>query len=164
VLDFRLSASLTALVIALAGVASVVASMVTVQFARAVPAGTAMVLAVAVLAVTAIGVGLAPGPALASALYALFSVATICYGVYWRTYRQDVTPKELLGRVSATCRSIAYSGIVAGVLLVGSLQEAGVSTQALLTIGGGICLIGVAVVGPVVRRTAAEVRQADRPS
>ncbi|MGH4025938.1 MAG: hypothetical protein ACRDRV_15285 [Pseudonocardiaceae bacterium] len=70
--DFGLSASLTAIVIALAGVASVIASMV--QFARAVPAGTAMVLAVTVLAATAVGIGLAPGPILASARYALFSV------------------------------------------------------------------------------------------
>lgn len=164
VLDFRLSAALTAVVIALAGVAGVIASMVTVQFARAVPAGTAMVTAVVVLAATAAGVGLAPGPVSASALYALLCVATICYGVYWRTYRQDVTPAELLGRVSATCRSIAYSGVVLGVLVVGALQEAGASTQALLTVGGGVCLAGAGVLGPVVLRATTQVRQAPRPS
>jgi MFS family permease len=162
--DFGLSASVTAVVVALAGAASVVASTITVRHARAVPAGTAMVVAVAVLAATAAGVGLAPGPVPASALYALFSVAVICYGVYWRTYRQDVTPGELLGRVSATCRSIAYSGIVVGVLVVGVLQELGVSTRTLLTVGGLVCLAGVAVVGPLVRRVTAEVRQAPRPS
>jgi predicted MFS family arabinose efflux permease len=161
--DFGLSASLTALVIALSGAASVIASMVTVQFARAVPAGTAMVLAVTVLAATAIGIGLAPGPVPASALYALFSVATICYGVYWRSYRQSVTPEDLLGRVSATCRSVAYTGIVAGVLVVGSLQQLGVSTRALLIAGGAICLLGAVLVGPVVRRPAAGPGQPTEP-
>jgi MFS family permease len=153
--DFGLGATVTALVITLAGATSIVASTVTVQFARRVPAATAMILSVVILATGAIGIGIANGPVLASVLYCASSAAVICYSVYWRTYRQQVVPNEMLGRVSATCRSIAYSGVVVGVVIVGSLQETGTSTRTLLIVGGAICLLVAVGLAPVVRRRGA---------
>lgn len=153
--DFGLSAPVTALVVTLAGAMSIAASMLIVHFSHRVRAANAMVLAILIFAASGIGVGLASGPVLTSAFYCLLCVATFCYTVYWRSYRQEMTPGHLLGRVSATCRSIAYSGVVLGVVIVGSLQQLGASAQALLVIGGAICLIGALIVAPAVRRASA---------
>lgn len=153
--DFGLSALVTALVVTLAGAMSIATSMLIVHFAHRVRAATAMVLAILIFAAAGIGVGVASGPVPASALYCLLCVATFCYAVYWRSYRQEMTPAHLLGWVSATCRSIAYSGVVLGVVIVGSLQQFGVSEQALLVTGGAICMIGALIVAPAVHRASA---------
>lgn len=149
--DFDVGPGVTAAVVAVAGGVGIVASTLVVRHAREVRASTAMLVGVVVVGASGAGLGLAGGPVAASVLYCTLSAGTISYTVFWRSYRQDITEPALLGRVSAACRSIAYAGVVVGVLAIGALQESGVGEDVLLAAGGGVCLLGVAALARVVR-------------
>ncbi len=153
--ELGLSAAGTSLVVVLAGLVGIAASTVAAHVGRRRPPRAVMLASVPFVAAGALVVGGVRSVPLDAAAYCLLVGATIVYTVHWRTYRQEIVPPEQLGRVSAACRSIAYSGVVVGTLVVGLLQDAGVSTGPLLVGGGLLCLAGTGVV-------AARLRQADR--
>lgn len=149
--DFDVGPGVTAAVVAAAGVFSIVTSNLVVRHTADLRSSTAMLGGIVVFAVSATGMGLSTGPVAASVLYCTMSAGSICYTVFWRSYRQDITAPALLGRVSAACRSIAYSGVVVGAVGVGALQETGVGEGALLAAGGLTCLLGAVLLAPLVR-------------
>ena len=153
--ELGLTAAGTSLVVVLAGLVGIAASTLAAHVGRRRPPRAVMLASVPFVAAGALVVGGARSVPLDAAAYCLLVGATIVYTVHWRTYRQEIVPPEQLGRVSAACRSIAYSGVVVGTLVVGLLQDAGVSSGPLLVGGGLLCLAGTGVV-------AARLRQADR--
>ncbi|GAA1329343.1 hypothetical protein GCM10009660_00390 [Catellatospora bangladeshensis] len=150
--DFALSPATTSAAVVTAGVVAVAASLVLARWATTTSPRRVMLGAVAVIALCAIGVGAVDHPWVVAALYCALSAATVCYTVHWRTYRQGIVEPELLGRVSATSRSLAYSGVVVGAVVVGALQQGGAATGALLVAGGVLCAAGVAAVTVAVQR------------
>lgn len=153
--DFQLSPAVTSVIVVAAGVTSIVASTALTHLAGRLSASATMFGSVVVIAAAAAGVGLVGNVAVAAALYCALCAATICYTVHWRTFRQEIVPAEQLGRVSATCRSLAYTGVVAGTVAVGTLQEIGLGTRALLVGGGLLCLAGAGLVALALQRTTA---------
>jgi hypothetical protein len=139
------------LVITAAGIVSIGSALVFGAVRSAVPARTAMVVSSAVTALAAIGVGSTLNLPLLGIFYCLLCASTVYYNVSWRTYRQGLVAPGLLGRVSASCRSIAYLGVVVGVAGAGALQGAGLSTGVLFGVGGGVALAGTIVVGWALR-------------
>lgn len=131
VTEMGLSSIEASLVMTVAGVVSIVAALIFSAVRTSVPARVSMVAASAVTALTAIGVGLTLNPLLSAICYCVLCASTVYYNVSWRTYRQGIVAPELLGRVSASCRSIAYLGVVMGAAAAGTLQGAGLSTSVL---------------------------------
>lgn len=140
------------LVMTAAGGVSIVAALAVAAVRTSVPARTGMIASSAVTAVTAVGVGVTRGVVLSAACYCLLVMSTVYYNVSWRTYRQGLVEPGLLGRISASCRSIAYLGVVLGVAAAGSLQRAGMTTGAVFVGGGLVALAGTAFVGWALRR------------
>jgi len=130
----------------------VAVSVLATRAARRTAARSAMLGSVAVLAVAAVVIGLTHDVAVLAGAYCALVGATVFYTVHWRTYRQEIVPPDQLGRVSAACRSIAYSGIVVGTLVIGVLQDAGAGTGPLFVGGGLLCLAGTAAVATTGRR------------
>lgn len=159
--DFGLSAALTAGVIVIAGVVAIVVSLGLSHWTTGLPARPTMITSVFVIALSAVGIGVVDTPWAAAPLYCLLSAATICYSVYWRTYRQNIVDPGLLGRVSATSRSIAYSGVVLGTVVVGTLQQSGVTTKTLLAAGGLLCTVGAIFGALALRRVRDDSPNAD---
>lgn len=149
--DFDVGPGTTAVVVAAAGVFSIVASTLAVRHGREIRGSTAMLAGVVATGASAAGIGLAGGPVVASVLYCTLGAGLVTYTVFWRSYRQDITDPALLGRVSAACRSIAYTGVVVGVLVVGTLQGMDASAALLLTVGGLACVAGAVALAPRIR-------------
>ncbi|WP_370934579.1 MFS transporter [Amycolatopsis sp. cg13] len=156
--DFGVSGMLTSAVVIAAGLSAIATSLVLTHLARRLTARTAMIWSCVASALAAAGIGLTTNPPLAAALYCVLCASTISYNVYWRTYRQQVVPAGLLGRVSATCRSLAYSGIVLGTTVVGAFQQAGATTGLLFTAGGFACLTGM-LVGAILSRPLSSAKR-----
>ncbi len=150
--DFQLSTAMTSVIVMVAGIAGIAASAALTHLAGRFSARATMFVSVVAIALAAAGIGLVGNVVVATVLYCVLCAATIAYVVHWRTFRQEIVPIDQLGRVSATCRSLAYAGVVAGTLAIGALQEIGLSTRSLLVGGGLVCLGGAAVVAAALRR------------
>lgn len=159
--EFSLSAVVTSMVVVSVGVSSIVISLAVTRWARSWPARSAMAGSALLIGASGVGLGVLPTAWGVGVLYCVHAAATISYTVYWRTYRQGIVAPSLLGRVSATCRSLAYSGVVLGTSVVGILQGVGVTAGALLGCGGVICVLGVAVTSVLLRRTGPALGDTD---
>jgi predicted MFS family arabinose efflux permease len=160
--DFQLSTTVTSVIVMAAGITSIAASTALTHLAGRFSARATMFGSVVAIALTAAGIGLVGSVVVAAVLYCVLCAATIAYVVHWRTFRQEIVPIEQLGRVSATCRSLAYAGVVAGTLAIGALQETGLGTRSLLVGGGLLCLGGAVVVAVALRRDS-ETPHVDSP-
>jgi hypothetical protein len=81
----------------------------------------------------------------------LFISAALMFNVYWRAYRQSVSPTELLGRVAGATRGVAYAGAAIGAWIAAAAVAADISVQAYLLLAGMV-VIGLGVVGILVFR------------
>lgn len=156
--EMSLPVTTTSLVMAGAGLTSIVISYGLTRYARKWHARRAMLYSAILVGLFGLCEGLAPNPWLLAIAYCATIAVTISYTVQWRSYRQSVVPAEVLGRVSSTSRSLAFSGVVAGTALIGVLQLSGVSAAAILTIAGVICTLavaGIALTLSYVTRTSA---------
>jgi MFS family permease len=151
--EFSLSAAVTSMIVVGVGVSSIVISLAVTRWAKSWPARPAMAGSALAVGASGAGLGILHTAWGVGIMYCVQAAATISYTVYWRTYRQSIVAPSLLGRVSATCRSVAYSGVVVGTAVVGVLQGAGVTAAALLAWGGVICLLGAAISSVLLRRT-----------
>ena len=81
------------------------------------------------------------------ALYALGSINPVA----WFTLRQEVVPNELLGRVVATTRMLAFASIPVSALVGGSLESAVHDIYLLIAVGGLLRLLiaGLAFLSPL---------------
>ncbi|SEP54552.1 MFS transporter [Amycolatopsis saalfeldensis] len=159
--EFSLSAAVTSMVVVGVGVSSIVISLVVNRWTRSWPARPAMAGSALAIGASGVGLGMLHTAWGVGVMFCVQSAATISYTVYWRTYRQSIVAPPLLGRVSATCRSVAYSGVVVGTAAVGVLQGVGVTVAALLGWGGVICLLGAVVSSVLLRRTGLAQGDAD---
>lgn len=160
--DFSLPTTETSLVVVAAGVTSIMVSFVVTRLVRAWPARRTMIVSALLVGMFGAGQGLAPDVWILGLLFCATTAATICYTVHWRSYRQALVSPDILGRVSATCRSLAYSGIVVGTAIVGGLQLIGISAAMLLTGGGAVCVVSALAVSLLLSRGSAPSAQSPR--
>jgi hypothetical protein len=57
------------------------------------------------------------------AVIAVIGFTSVIFGASWRTYRQSVTPRELLGRVNALVRLVTYGVLPLGSLFAGAVAD-----------------------------------------
>ncbi|WP_328319435.1 MFS transporter [Streptomyces sp. NBC_00388] len=80
-------------------------------------------------------------------LYALGSINPVA----WFTLRQKIVPRELLGRVVATTRMLAFASIPVSALLAGALESAFHNMYLIIAVGAVLRLViaGVAYLSPL---------------
>ncbi|TRV73991.1 MFS transporter [Streptomyces sp. 130] len=80
-------------------------------------------------------------------LYALGSVNPVA----WFTLRQKIVPRELLGRVVATTRMLAFSSIPVAAFLAGALESSFHNMYVIIAIGGlfRLAIAGLAFLSPL---------------
>ncbi len=92
-------------------------------------------------------------------VYALGSINPVA----WFTLRQKVVPSELLGRVVATTRMLAYASIPVSALVAGVLENSFHDIYLLIAVGGllRLAIAGLAYLSPL-RGPAREAQPLDR--
>jgi len=143
--DLKASTLAAALVVTGAGLFSIGAALLLARLRSGGSARSVMFWSSVASATAAVGLAFTRHLLVAAAIYCLMLAGNTIYNVTWRSYRQDVVPHELLGRVSASCRSLAYIGVVVGVAITGVLQLLGAGPAALLGGGGALCLGALSV-------------------
>jgi MFS family permease len=122
----ELSAGLVGLLLASGGVGGLAGALAAGTLGERLGGARALRLAVLSCPLAALLVPLATRGAglllIAAGLMAL-SGLTVVFGVIARTYRQLVTPGELLGRVTATMRFVSWGVLPFGALAAGALGE-----------------------------------------
>lgn len=80
-------------------------------------------------------------------LYALGSINPVA----WFTLRQKIVPRELLGRVVATTRMLAFASIPVSALLVGALESAFHDMYLIIAVGAllRLAIAGLAYLSPL---------------
>lgn len=110
---------------------------------------------------TAVGLalaGLAPGVLWLAVANALLAGASMVVVVVARTLRQQVVPRELLGRVTSTARSLVLAAAAAGTLLTGLLTRLAGNDPRPVFVGAAVFVavstasVWVGVLGRTARR------------
>jgi len=151
--DFRLSSYTASAMIIAAGLVGVLAVQVMVRLQIKGEPFAVMLGASAIIGVSGLIIGAVNNWAVSGAAYCVIATAAIAYTVYWRTFRQQIVSQGELGRVSSTCRSLAYIGLAAGAFIAGALQSAGLSVATLFVLGGGAYCLSTALVFGLGRAT-----------
>jgi len=153
--DVHLSAGGVGLVMAIASLGGVVGAALARPLARAV--GSARALLVCALAGLPFGLLLPLARPGAGVLFAVAGqlpvvVGVVASNVIVGSFMQTYVPAEMLARVSAAIRTIAFSAMPAGALLAGALAAALGLRPALWILSAGLALVGGVFVASPVRR------------
>jgi predicted MFS family arabinose efflux permease len=115
----HLSESRVGVVVACGGLGGVLGAAVASRLARHAREEVVIVCGIAGLGAALALFGAADGLLPLAVLNLLMTACTICAAVLIRTLRQRVVPHELLGRVTATSRMIAFAAYPIGAMLAG---------------------------------------------
>jgi MFS family permease len=147
----KLSPGVIGAVLAAQGVGAVLGAAAAGRLIRKVPPGRVLISTTAVAgAVTLLLVPLRSPVAIAivwGLVYALGSMNPVA----WFTLRQKVVPTELLGRVVATTRMLAFASIPVSALVAGAVESSFHDIYVLIAIGALLRLLiaGVAYLSPL---------------
>jgi len=89
-----------------------------------------------------VGIGLAPGPAVAAALLAVQGFSVTMWNVVTVSLRQRIVPPHLLGRVNSVYRMLGWGLMPLGALAGGFVAHA-VGLRAPYIVGGLLCLLSI---------------------
>lgn len=117
---FRLPALQVSAVIAAGGAAGVAGAIVAPRAARRLPRVPLVTAAVTVAGLAAAGIGLSRGLASLMAANACLLFATSQASLLVRAIRQEIVPRQLLGRVTAAARTLFVSATPLGAVLAGA--------------------------------------------
>lgn len=117
---FRLPDLQVSAVIAAGGAAGVAGAVVAPRAARRLPRVPLVTAAVTVAGLAAAGIGLSRGMASLLAANACLLFATSQGSLLARAIRQEIVPRELLGRVTAAVRTLFVSATPLGAVLAGA--------------------------------------------
>ena len=83
------------------------------------------------------------------------------FTINWRSLRQEITPRNMIGRVSGVCRGIAFAGASIGGF-VGGITLAHINHSTLLVVEGLlIFLLSMSVIKSPLGQKAAELPMMD---
>jgi MFS family permease len=116
----RLSALQVSAVIAAGGAAGVVGAVLAPQLARRLPRVPLVTGALMLAGVSAAGIGLSRGLLSLAVANGCLLFATSQGGLLVRSIRQEIVPRELLGRVTAAARTLFVSATPLGAVLAGA--------------------------------------------
>ncbi len=94
-----------------------------------------------------------PGLLFFAAGTAGISASTVVFSVLARSYRQSVTPPQLLGRVTATVRFVSWGVLPVGAVIAGALGEELGNREALWVVGAVFLLAPVPILLSPLRHT-----------
>ena len=137
----------------IAGAAVVVAAATRVPrwVAEAIGLVASLAISMSAFAVTFVGVGLAPGLAVAAMLMWCEGFAVTMWNIVTVSLRQRVVPAHLLGRVNSAYRMIGWCLIPLGAL-AGGLAAHGIGLRAPYAIGGSLCRVTLVAAPPALLR------------
>lgn len=144
----------SSLVITISSVVSIVVSMfLAPRISKYVRKGKTMVISLGVFGCGVVFVGFSAGIFSLILSQALYSGAITLFQINWLSLRQTVTPPNMMGRVSGTCRGIAYFGASIGAFLGGFLLKRFDVSDMFIINGGLVILIAVltSFVSPLFR-------------
>ncbi|MBP2705071.1 MFS transporter [Microbispora sp. RL4-1S] len=165
--DIGLPAGQVGALVALSGVAGVVGALTAPRITRRLGPGPAFIAGMSFASVSGLVLAAATGPFVA--VFAVLAVAQLLrgagpslYGINQQTFRQALIPAELLSRVNATWRFLAFGGQSIGALAGGAAGTA-LGSRATLVAGSCLMLAGtvVALLSPV--RRLRELTDVPRP-
>lgn len=129
------------LLLAGAAIGSVLGSVVSARLSTTLGRRTAVLASVAAFAVALLGLAASTTPVVAAAALALFGFAGEVWNVIAVSYRQAAVPPELLGRIMASYRVIAYGALPVGAALGGAV--ASVASERVTFAAGGLLIAGL---------------------
>jgi len=98
---------------------------------------------------------------LAGAAFAVVGFAVYAGSVIANSLRQQLTPRDLMGRVGSAWRGIVWGAIPLGSLIGGGLADLGGLRLPLFIAGVAQCIVAVALASPLMRAVAASERAAE---
>jgi MFS family permease len=149
------SAPAIGLLLGIAGIGSLVGSLLAPSVQRRTSFGQAIQLTVWVYTLVWLLYALAPNVLALGAITTLLFINAPIYSVVNLSYRLAVVPDLLQGRVNSVVRLISYSAIPPGLALTGVLlQRVGAVSTVLLLAGGYVLLALATTLNPHLRHTS----------
>lgn len=140
------------LVLACAAIGTILGAPLIGRIRKAIGFGHTWVSATTLSGLAMGGVGLATGVPAVAILMAVFVFGTAVSGICSQSFRQEVTPRHLLGRVTAAFWTIHYAlGPVGAALLTLGAGQFGVATVAVIA-GAGCVLVSLSGLLTPIRR------------
>jgi MFS family permease len=163
--DLRASSAWSGVVVAAAGLGGVCASSLANRLGRRFDPGALIGWSVAAIGGSLLGLGLAPLPALLAAANFLHGGLSVFASVHIRALRQRVVPASLLGRVTATARTLAMAANPLGAVIFGWIAAAAGrnATWSFLT-AAALSVASAAVAHRGLVRPARPLRTPDQPA
>jgi hypothetical protein len=150
--DLSFSAMLIGFIFAGASAGAVALALAAGPLRRRLGFARALLLAVAIQAPLALGIGWVTNSVALGVCYAFSSGAGSLFSVTTISLRQTITPGALLGRVSAAVQTASALAITLGTFLGGLLTVAlGASLTFTVMAGGLVLLVALAILGGVQR-------------
>lgn len=143
----HLSSSAVSVIVAAGGVGGILGALTATRLARRI--GQIRLVAVAIagcgIAIAAMSVATSFGVLLLANLFYLW--ALIVASLINRTQRQQIVPREMLGRVTSSVRLLFLAVDPVGVLVAGALTEGLGNDPRLVFLGAGVLVVTSAVAG-----------------
>jgi MFS family permease len=133
-------------ILAAQGVGAVLGATIAPRLLRKFPPGQVILGSTAGAGLITLAMVPVREPILIAAVWALVYVFSSMNVVSWFTFRQQIVPSHLLGRVIALTRMLAFSSIPAAALLGGAL-EASLQNMYVVIAIGGLLRLAVALAG-----------------
>lgn len=132
-------------------VGAIIGGLVNPAITRRIGLVASLAISMSAFAVTFVGVGLAPGLAVAAMLMWCEGFAVTMWNIVTVSLRQRVVPAHLLGRVNSAYRMIGWCLIPLGAL-AGGLAAHGIGLRAPYAIGGILCGVTLVAALPALLR------------
>jgi predicted MFS family arabinose efflux permease len=146
--------------LAATAVGSVLGGLVSPPVTRRLGMVPSLVIAGGINAAVFVGLGLAPGPAVAAVMLAGQGLAVIMWNVVTISMRQQVVPSALLGRVNSVYRMLGWGLMPVGALVGGFVAHAA-GLRAPYVVAGILCAVSLLAALPLL---VAADRSASSPS
>jgi MFS family permease len=137
------------LLLAAAALGSVVGGLVNPMLTRRLGLLPSLVIPAVIDAAAFIGIGLAPGPAVAALMLVVQGFAVTMWNVVTVSLRQRIVPGHLLGRVNSVYRMLGWGLMPVGALAGGFVAHAA-GLRAAYIVGGLLCGLSVLVALPLL--------------
>jgi MFS family permease len=145
--DYRhFTPNVIGVILAAQGVGAVVGAMLASQLLRRFPPGQVILGCTAGAGLITVALVPLRDPVSIAVVWALVYVLGSMNVVSWFTFRQQIVPAHLLGRVIAVTRMLAFATIPAAALLGGAIEES-LHNMYIVIAAGGLLRLAVALVG-----------------
>jgi MFS family permease len=133
--------------LAAAAVGSVAGGLVNPLLTRRLGLLPSLITGAAIAAAAFVGIGLAPGPAVAAVMLAAQGFSVTMWNVVTVSLRQQIVPAHLLGRVNSVYRMLGWGLMPVGALAGGFVAHAA-GLRAPYLVAGILCALSVVVTLP----------------